>query len=304
MRIRVQGTGTSADGDYVIVDLDATTLTVAPAPLLPGGTPGTLPGSLLSVSSDVFIAILEDKGVYQGDIAYDPNGVGQTLYTGDLSTDGSAKLTRATGSFITDQFMLGTRLQITRSDGTIVSGGPFTILSVSDKTLTLDANIAAESFSNAAINKITGTLVRTDGTSWLDSGFLEGQLIRVTLPDGTTDLACSDNTAFNDAGTVTCLYKIELITGTDSQTTNKISLTSTSSSGPFSASLYRPDELTSSGDMQLAVVQWAWVAYFTPPTRATPSRPARRHRAATGMTPSPSRSWPTRSSSSPRAART
>ena len=37
----------------------------------------------------------------------------------------------------------------------------------------------------------TGTLTRTDGTSWLDSGFLEGQLIKI--------------------GADATLYKIELI---------------------------------------------------------------------------------------------
>ena len=34
--------------------------------------------------TNVIISILQDKGVYDGDVAYDPNGLGQTLYTGDL----------------------------------------------------------------------------------------------------------------------------------------------------------------------------------------------------------------------------
>ncbi|HET7128184.1 MAG TPA: hypothetical protein VFJ93_03815, partial [Gaiellaceae bacterium] len=268
MRIRISGLGASYDGDFVVTDIaaDGSTMTVQVAPPLPGGTPGHLPTSALGLSSgDVFIAILEDKGVYQGDIAYDPNGVGQALYTGGLSSTGTTTLTRATGSFISDQFMVGTRIQITDHTGAIITGGPFTIMAVSDKTLTL--NVAMPSFSDntATISKITGTLIRTDGTSWLDSGFLEGQLIRVTQPDGVTDLACNQHTTYNNAGSVTCLYKIEMITGTDAQKTNKISLTSTSSVGPFAGSAYRPDELGAAGDQQLAVVQWAWNAYFTPP---------------------------------------
>ncbi|HEX4527110.1 MAG TPA: PKD domain-containing protein [Gaiellaceae bacterium] len=267
MRVRLAGLGAPTDGDYVIVDIsaDGSMLTVAAAPPLPGGTPGTLPGSLLTSSGAVFISILEDKGVYQGDVAYDPNGVGQALYTGGLSSTGTTTLTRVTGSFISDQFMVGTRIQIADQNGTVVTGGPYTITDVSDKTMTFGSALPVFNYNTATISKITGTLIRTDGTSWLDSGFLEGQLIRVTLPDGTTDLGCSDNTTYNDAAPVTCLYKIEMITGTDPQKTNKISLTSTSSTGPFAGSPYRPDELTVSGDQQLAVVQWAWDAYFSPP---------------------------------------
>ena len=44
MRIRLAGTSSSADGDYVITDPDATTLTVTPAPIVPADAhtpPGT-----------------------------------------------------------------------------------------------------------------------------------------------------------------------------------------------------------------------------------------------------------------------
>ena len=77
----------------------------------------------------VQILQLADKGVYQGQIAYDPNGVGQTLYTGDLTISGTT-VTRATGSFTDDGFLAGTQIKI----GSL---GTFTILSVSDSTLTL-----------------------------------------------------------------------------------------------------------------------------------------------------------------------
>src|SRR5262249_41617491 len=91
-RVRLAGTGTSADGDYVVTDLTVTTLTVTPAPALPGGTPGTPPAGTLNANG-VFIDQLQDKGVYEGDLAYDPNGVGQTLYSGDLTISGTT-LTR------------------------------------------------------------------------------------------------------------------------------------------------------------------------------------------------------------------
>src|SRR6185437_15038626 len=110
MRIHLSGSLSGADGDWVIVDLDATTLTVTPAPTLPGGAPGALPSSTM-LFSNVFIDQLADKGVYQGDIAYDPNGIGQTLYTGDLTISGTT-LTRTTGSFIDDQFMVGARIAV------------------------------------------------------------------------------------------------------------------------------------------------------------------------------------------------
>ena len=231
----------------MIVDLaaDGSNMTVAAAPPLPGGTPGTLPGSAIPLTtSDVFIAVLEDKGVYQGDIAYDPNGVGQTLYTGDLSSTARPDRHAGDRELHRDQFMVGTRIQIADKTATVVTGGPYTIVDVSDKTLTLDTSLPVFNYNTATISKVTGTLVRTDGTSWLDSGFLEGQLIRVTLPDGVTDLGCHDYTTYNDAGGVTCLYKIEMITGTDSQKTNKISLTSTSSRA-VRRQPYRPDELPS-----------------------------------------------------------
>ena len=187
-RIRLSGTGSSADGDYVITDLDITHLTVTPAPAVPGGTPGTSPTGL--VANNVQIAQLADKGVYEGEIAYDPNGTGPTLFTGDLSVAGTT-LTRVTGSFIDDSFLVGTRIAIVPNGGSNL--GTFTINAVSDKTLTLAGAPAAGTYLGASITKVTGTLVRTDGSSWLDSGFLEGQLIQVTLPNGT-DLGCTNNT--------------------------------------------------------------------------------------------------------------
>jgi hypothetical protein len=144
-----------------------------------------------------------------------------------------------------------------------VNLGTFTINEVSEKTLTLSAVLVASSYSNFQISKITGTLTRTDGTSWLDSGFLEGQLIQVRQSDGLTPLAgCVD---VNGDGSK-CLFKIEMITGTDSQKTNKISLTSTTLGGA-----YAPDQLPAANPgTNLAVVQYAWVAYFEAPTAGNP----------------------------------
>ncbi|MFZ1880264.1 MAG: Calx-beta domain-containing protein [Gaiellaceae bacterium] len=249
MRIRLSGTLTGADGDYVITDLDIGKLTVTQAPPLPGTTLG---GATNGTFNGVIIAILQDKGVYQGSIAYDASGVGQTLFTGDLNVSGGGTtVTRLTGSFIDDSFLVGTRIRIG-------ANGPYTIMSVSDKTLTLASGPTDGAYANAVITKATGTLIRTDGSSWLDSGFLEGQLIQLTLPDGT-DFGCNDNNTHSTPGK--CLYKIEMITGTDATKTDKISLTSTTL-----VSAYAPDTLIGSGTATLAVLQWAAVAHFLPPS--------------------------------------
>src|SRR5262249_5108035 len=85
-----------------------------------------------------------------------------------------------------------------------------------------------------AYNAAAGTLTRTDGTSWLDDGFLEGQLFMITGLSGAT-----------------ALYKINTISGTAANLLNVITLT-----GQF--------PLLSSGIGTLTLTQWAAVATFTP----------------------------------------
>ena len=65
--------------------------------------------------------------------------------------------------------------------------GDFTIAGGRRDRLDTDAHDVdgAESqrhLKGASISKMLDTLRRTDGTSWLDSGFFEGQLVQITRP--------------------------------------------------------------------------------------------------------------------------
>ena len=251
-RIRISGISgtTAADGDYVITNLGILTLTVTSAPALPLTTSGT---GANGTYTGVLISQLRSRGVFEGDIAYDANGLGYELFTGDLTFNGSTTVTRSAGSFSADGLMVGTRIKFS-NHATI-----YTINAVGEKTLLLSA--AAPSLGlvhGVTINKVTGTLVRTDLGSWLDAGFLEGQLIKL---DGLAP--CADGNVDGQ-----CLYKIELISGTDPNLTNKISLTSTRLVA--APSPYKPDELPGAGTAHLTVVQWAAVATFQPPTAGNP----------------------------------
>ena len=84
------------------------------------------------------------------------------------------------------------------------------------------------------------TLIRHDGTSWLDAGFLEGQLIQIGGFDGT--------------------FKIQLIDGTGPGKTDRITLTG------------HPTPLPGTGQANLTVTQWADVAHFLAPDPAPAPR--------------------------------
>src|SRR5262249_34573614 len=85
-----------------------------------------------------------------------------------------------------------------------------------------------------AYDAAAGTLTRTDGTSWLDDGFLEGQRFKITGLAGAT-------------GT----YMINTISGTAPGKLDRITLTGET-------------PLPSSGTATLTLTQWAAVATFTP----------------------------------------
>ena len=71
----------------------------------------------------------------------------------------------------------------------------FVVTDVSDTQLTLNGAPASGAHTGK-IDRLSGALIRDDGKSWLDAGFLEGQLFKVT------------GGAFGDD-----LYKINTITG-------------------------------------------------------------------------------------------
>src|SRR5207253_6292 len=66
-------------------------------------------------------------------------------------------------------------------------------------TLTTSTGLSSTLLTGASIRKLLDTLTRTDGTSWLDSGFFEGQLVQITGLNDPTPM----------------LEKVDLITGSD-----------------------------------------------------------------------------------------
>ena len=132
-------------------------------------------------------------------------------FAGDIAVTGAIVARAgeaALGNFLDEGFAPGQLIRIANAGA---ANGDFTIASVSldGKSLTLTTAPTAGSYADALISRLvtrglytggvsydfaTGALTRTDGTSWLDSGFLEGQLIKI--------------------GADPTLYKIELISGT------------------------------------------------------------------------------------------
>src|SRR5207253_7190302 len=105
------------------------------------------------------------------------------------------------GSFVNDNFAPNQIIRIQLSDGLTL--GDFTVASgpgsVTGSTLTLTTStgLSAKLLTGASIRKLLDTLTRTDGTSWLDSGFFEGQLVQITGLNDPTPM----------------LEKVDLITG-------------------------------------------------------------------------------------------
>src|SRR5262249_27775575 len=177
------------------------------------------------------------------------------LFNGDFTIAGTT-ITRANlsslGSFLTEGFAAGQLIQVggtgTASDGT------YHILSVAadgQSMILTTAPAAGGTFTSAFISRIVnkglytgriaydaaaGTLTRTDGTSWLDDGFLEGQLFQITGLSGAA-----------------ATYKIESITGTGPNKLDVLTLTGHPA---------LPSGV--SGTATLTVTQWAAVATFTP----------------------------------------
>src|SRR5262249_46283013 len=127
------------------------------------------------------------------------------------------------GSFLTEGFAAG---QLIRIGGTgSAADGEYHAATVAPDglSLTLTTTPSAPGTYDAIISRIVnrglytgsiaydaaaGTLTRTDGTSWLDDGFLEGQLLKVTGLNGAT-----------------ALYKINTIDGTAAGKLDRITLT-------------------------------------------------------------------------------
>jgi hypothetical protein len=195
--IRIQGTGVAgADGTYVIASAKGSvtdqviTLTDAGGAALP-----TVP-SPSTFNSDsnhsVTVTLIKSNGVYNnGNVVYTVAAAPFLLFSGNIAVAGNTITRNDIGSFVNDNFAPGEIVQIQDSHGAKI-GNAFYIGSVTDTTMTLftdsahttPASFGASSYDGVSIFKLLDTLRRTNGTSWLDSGFFEGQLVRITGLNG------------------------------------------------------------------------------------------------------------------------
>ncbi len=128
-----------------------------------------------------------------------------SLFVGNVTISGTT-ITRAAGSelgsFVDEGFAAGQLIMITGAGAdSNTTATAYTIASVSRLTITLTTSLpAAGTFSSVTISRVSPTglftgavtwdatthvLTRNDGGSWLDNGFLEGQLVRISGVTGT-----------------------------------------------------------------------------------------------------------------------
>jgi hypothetical protein len=241
--IRVSGTGSADDADYTIASVD------------PSGSFMTLQTAAPVASTfknGVIISRLLQQGLYTGSIQYNAAAAPFLLFTGNVQISGNTvtSLTRGT-SFINDNFAPGMQIQIGSLAGT------FTVSAVTDTTLTLTAAPTAGTYTNIGISKLLDTLVRADGSSWLDSGFLEGQLFEIS---GTGNPALDGK-----------MFKIDLVTGTSANKLDELVLTDHSPLSASPTSIGSGDVLPGSGTAIMTITQWAPVITFTGLDSATPN---------------------------------
>ena len=231
-RIRLSGTLGAADGDYLVVDLGIGYLIVTPAPALSGHPAGTLGGCASATStpgcSGVTISQLAYSGVYAGQVAVRLELRDAALHR---RLHGHRQPRHARHRQLGCRTASRRNMRV-RLEG--AGGGDFVVTDVSDTTLTLGGSPVAGAHTGI-IDKLNGALIRVDHSSWLDSGFLEGQLFKVDAFGST-------------------LFKIQSITGSPGKT-DVLLITD------------HPSLLPSDGTGLLTVTQWAAVATFTAPDK-------------------------------------
>jgi hypothetical protein len=188
------GTSSSAISDLTI------TLTDAGGAILP-----TAQGTFNTDGSHtVTVELLNQRGVFTGNVEYTVATVPFLMFGGTVKITGGNTITRSDiGSFVNDNFAPGQWINVQLSNGSIMggTGTSFQVVTVSTSQITVSGGLTNGTFTSVSINKLLDALRRTDGTSWLDSGFLEGQLVQFAgLPGQVTPM----------------LEKIDLITGTAS----------------------------------------------------------------------------------------
>ncbi|HEX5279640.1 MAG TPA: hypothetical protein VFW28_06150 [Micropepsaceae bacterium] len=227
----------------------------------PDGQTITLTAStgLVETLTDVVGSQLVEQGLYTGSITYTAAAQPFLLYDDKVSVSGGGTTLQSLANFATfidDGFAAGQTIAF--GDG---SGSKFTILSISSdgKSMTLSGATGFADGSTVAvkINKMLGTLTRTDGSSWLDSGFLEGQIFQLSGPGAVS------------AGLTGQTFKAELITSSTPGDTSKLDMMVVSDPARTGSVVPNAAKLTASGTATMTVTQWAAVATFTPTTDAS-----------------------------------
>jgi hypothetical protein len=248
--ISIAGTGNN-NGTYTLAGATATTLTLTVANTVIAGpfTKSIYPVPAAGTYNGAIIDQLQQRGVYTGTVEYHAASTQFLMFTGKLTVSGNT-VSRSDGrSFINDYFAPNEIIQIFKSDHTQL-GTTFTITGVTDSTLTLSGNPGDGTYAGATIDKLLDTLRRTDGTSWLDSGFFEGQLVNI-----------------HGLGGPDILEKVDLITGTDSSKLDLMVLTDRPQAAigdpvPYSG----PEPMGTDATTTLSLTEMAAQLTFSPPS--------------------------------------
>ena len=202
----------------------------------------------------VAINLVQELGTFTGNVQYNVANMPFLMFTGDIKISGNTITRSDTGSFINDNFAPNEIIQIADVHKNVL--GTFTIAAggVADSTLTLTAPVPpaiANTYQGATISKMLDSLQRLNGTSWLDSGFIEGQVINIKGPGlgGATGL----------------VEKIDLVTGTNPSKLDLLVLTdhpaAPGGAVPYSGRPLGPTIMSNGA----AVVEMAARVTYTPP---------------------------------------
>jgi hypothetical protein len=243
----IQGVGIGSNNtDYTIASIAANGQSMT-LQLPNGQTPSLAQGAFSNVSINQQL----QHGFYSGNIAYNRAAAPFVLFHGDVDVNGTTVTMVSRGaSFVNANFAPGETIQIGNLPG------KFTVASVAadgqSMTLTTPATNMDTALTGVDLSKLLDTLVRTDGSSWLDSGFLEGQLFEIS------------GTGIN--GLDGKMFKIDLVTGTVPNKLNELVLTDHSPLSLSPTSIGSGDVLPGSSIQPtfMTVRQWAAQVTFTP----------------------------------------
>jgi hypothetical protein len=235
IRLSTDGFG-DIEGNIDSITPDGQTLTIAAIGAIGFGGNET--------RNDSVVSQLVERGVYTGSVTYTAASQPFSLFDGTgttrkMTVAGTSVTRNDDGNFIDDGFAAGQTISFGKDStvGYVVTG-----FGGGGTSMTLASGPANGDYQ--VVNKLLGTLRRNDGTSWLDSGFLEGQLFQTDVLGNHT-------------------FKVDLIT-TSTAPNAKLDLLVVSDPPRVGSVVPNASKLTTSGSATMTVTQWAAVATFTP----------------------------------------